>query len=213
MASDYKFNKIDDNITDAAEITLEKNQIVPRIDLHMMGSMFKDLLSEISGEPSENVAQKAQYVKALLNRLCTDRTATDRDFDAAAALHAYRRWEERRELTASLACGYVRVPGESILHFSRKVRRLVDTAAVQRLRNVKQLALVSRVFPGAEHSRFEHALGTFENVIRYVDALCRNGNSAMFLQDVSTELLNCTVIYALLHDLHHFPFYHAFEET
>ena len=36
---------------------------------------------------------------------------------------------------------------------------LLDTREVQRLRRVRQLGLTSLVFPGAEHSRFAHAIG------------------------------------------------------
>ncbi|HVZ47265.1 MAG TPA: hypothetical protein VG916_00650, partial [Gemmatimonadaceae bacterium] len=39
--------------------------------------------------------------------------------------------------------------------------RLLDTAPVQRLRYVRQLGLAHLVYPGATHSRFEHALGAY----------------------------------------------------
>ncbi|NNE20144.1 MAG: HD domain-containing protein, partial [Myxococcales bacterium] len=42
----------------------------------------------------------------------------------------------------------------------RVIRSLLDTREVQRLRRVRQLGLASLVFPGAEHTRFSHAVGT-----------------------------------------------------
>ncbi|NDV22066.1 protein kinase [Desulfovibrio sp. JC022] len=204
--------RLDSSITDAAETTLTREKLTPQIDLHMMSKAITELLSEFSGTLNEEVSRKASYLKGLLKRLSQNSSTSGVSIDAATALEMYERWDNKRELTSSLAGGYVRIPGDSIRHFSGKVKTLVNTRAIQRLRRIKQLAMVSRIFPGAEHSRFEHALGTFENVVAYVEALCENGNSSIFLQDVSVELLNYTLLYALLHDVHHYPFYHAFEE-
>ncbi|MDB4985135.1 MAG: Deoxyguanosinetriphosphate triphosphohydrolase, partial [Myxococcaceae bacterium] len=52
--------------------------------------------------------------------------------------------------------GLVRFEGER----ERVIKPLFATREVQRLRRVRQLGLASLVFPGAEHSRFSHAIGT-----------------------------------------------------
>jgi len=44
-------------------------------------------------------------------------------------------------------------------HEERIVEDLIDTPEVQRLRRVRQLGVTSLAFPGAEHSRFAHAIG------------------------------------------------------
>ena len=52
--------------------------------------------------------------------------------------------------------------------------RLLDTAAFQRLRGVRQLGSAFLVYPGAHHTRFEHSIGTLEMASRIVEAVNRN---------------------------------------
>jgi HD superfamily phosphohydrolase len=84
---------------------------------------------------------------------------------------------------------------------------LVDTPVFQRLRYVRQLGLTYLVYPGATHTRFEHALGAYH--------LCRIAISLLGdrdLSDISDEECTVTAIAALLHDVGHYPFSHALEE-
>ncbi len=85
---------------------------------------------------------------------------------------------------------------------------LIDTAAFQRLRYVRQLGLAFLVYPGASHSRFEHALGTYHLARRALLLLEERGD----LRDIGDA--RCTEIRAaaLLHDIGHYPFSHALEE-
>jgi HD superfamily phosphohydrolase len=85
--------------------------------------------------------------------------------------------------------------------------RLVDTRAFQRLRYVRQLGLAYLVYPGATHTRFEHALGTWHLAGRTLGLLKARGE----LKDGDTDArIVCTA--ALLHDIGHYPFSHALEE-
>ena len=85
--------------------------------------------------------------------------------------------------------------------------RLIDTPAFQRLRYVRQLGLAFLVYPGASHSRFEHALGTYHLARRALLLLDERGD----LRDIG-ELCADVRIAALLHDIGHYPFSHALEE-
>src|SRR6185312_6713861 len=86
--------------------------------------------------------------------------------------------------------------------------RLVDTAVFQRLRYVRQLGLAFLVYPGATHSRFEHALGTYHLTGRTLGLLRERGELARLPAD------ECAIVRAaaLLHDVGHYPFSHALEE-
>jgi HD superfamily phosphohydrolase len=85
---------------------------------------------------------------------------------------------------------------------------LVDTEVFQRLRYIRQLGLAYLVYPGATHSRFEHALGAY-HLARNTLALLAESDSE-YKVDPEEE---CVVrAAALLHDVGHYPFSHALEE-
>jgi HD superfamily phosphohydrolase len=84
----------------------------------------------------------------------------------------------------------------------------VDTAAFQRLRYVRQLGHAFLVYPGATHSRFEHALGAYHLARRALDALRAQG--AFAFGEAEALLIRLA---ALLHDIGHYPFSHALEES
>ena len=95
----------------------------------------------------------------------------------------------------------------------RVVQSLLDTREVQRLRRVRQLGLASLVFPGAEHTRFVHAIGTahvMQELLQRIDACSGELPSDHRLDDQARA---DALAAALLHDLGHGPFSHLFEEV
>ena len=86
--------------------------------------------------------------------------------------------------------------------------RLVDTPAMQRLRYVRQLGYAFLVYPGATHSRFEHALGAHHLARRTIACLDERGALAQ-VPHRERELAAAAM---LLHDIGHYPFSHALEE-
>ena len=85
---------------------------------------------------------------------------------------------------------------------------LIDTPAFQRLRYVRQLGLAFLVYPGATHSRFEHALGTYHLARRTLTLFEDQDDFA----SIGRDECMLTRIAALLHDIGHYPFSHALEE-
>jgi HD superfamily phosphohydrolase len=77
----------------------------------------------------------------------------------------------------------------------------------QRLRYIKQLGLTDLIYPGALHSRFQHALGAMHLMGRVLDNLRTKG------VEVSAEEYEASQIAVLLHDLGHGPFSHALEDS
>ena len=85
---------------------------------------------------------------------------------------------------------------------------LLDTPVVQRLRYVRQLGLAFLVYPGATHSRFEHALGAYHLAGMALRLLEDQGG----LGGIGARELTIVRAAALLHDVGHYPFSHALEE-
>jgi len=85
---------------------------------------------------------------------------------------------------------------------------LVDTGAMQRLRYVRQLGLAHLVYPGATHTRFEHALGTYHLARLTLTLLHERGD----LRGLAPEESLVVQAAALVHDIGHYPFAHALEE-
>ncbi len=86
---------------------------------------------------------------------------------------------------------------------------ILGTPEFLRLDNIKQLGFVSRVWPGAKHSRFEHSLGVFALTRR---ALERPRPMLVKQLGATAADLDTIAAAALLHDIGHYPFSHAIEE-
>lgn len=92
---------------------------------------------------------------------------------------------------------------------------LIDTEEFQRLRRIKQLGVSEFVYPGATHSRFAHSIGVYHNARNMLNIvrklLGRTDDEKIKKQRTKRE--TTILISALLHDLGHGPFSHAFEES
>jgi HD superfamily phosphohydrolase len=95
----------------------------------------------------------------------------------------------------------------------RVIRSLLDTREVQRLRRVRQLGLASLVFPGAEHTRFSHAIGTAHVMQALQQRIAACSGDLPSDQRLDDEAKADALAAALLHDLGHGPFSHLFEEV
>jgi len=93
------------------------------------------------------------------------------------------------------------------------VPRLLAAPEVQRLRRIRQLGLTCLAFPGAEHTRFSHALGA-AHVMRLLIARLRQIHDELpFWQRLTSERARDALAAALLHDLGHGPLSHLFEDV
>jgi uncharacterized protein len=86
---------------------------------------------------------------------------------------------------------------------------VMQTRPFQRLRRVKQLGFSEFVYPGATHSRFAHSIGAFHIARRLMQIVERHQG----LQEFRTSRAERALAAALVHDLGHGPFSHAFEDV
>jgi HD superfamily phosphohydrolase len=102
----------------------------------------------------------------------------------------------------------IRDPLHNNIRLDPLARELIETAAFQRLRYVRQLGQAFLVYPGATHTRFEHALGTYHLAKRSLALLDESDGLGGIADD------ECAIVAAaaLLHDIGHYPFSHALEE-
>ncbi len=106
--------------------------------------------------------------------------------------------------------GLIRIPPETDVPITPRVRRLIDTSAFRRLARISQLGLVSLVYPAAHHSRFEHSLGVYRTALLYLQQLA---GDERFTSVVSRADAERFIVASLLHDIGHWPFCHPLEDT
>lgn len=103
----------------------------------------------------------------------------------------------------------VRIPHETDVPLTERVRRLIDTAAFRRLAGISQVGLVALVYPGAVHTRFEHSLGVYHKALLFLQQLVADERFAAAIGPEDAELFLAA---ALLHDVGHWPFCHPIED-
>lgn len=96
--------------------------------------------------------------------------------------------------------GFITIPGDLIYE-------IISHPYFQRLRHIKQLGLTQYVYPGALHTRFQHALGAMHLMGKALDTLRNKGI------DISAQEYEAAQICILLHDLGHGPFSHTLENV
>lgn len=106
----------------------------------------------------------------------------------------------------------VRDPLHDLIEFDndvleRALWKVIQTEPFQRLRRVKQLGFSDLVYPGATHSRFAHSLGVFHTARQLMQII------RLHTQDDNTYVERTTLAAALVHDVGHGAFSHAFEEV
>ena len=102
--------------------------------------------------------------------------------------------------------GEIADPIHKFIRFTDLEKKIIDSSVFQRLRRIKQLAGAHLVYPAAQHSRFEHSLGTM-----HVAGLA--GEHLFSLGVIDKESIQELRVASLLHDVGHGPFSHLFEEA
>jgi HD superfamily phosphohydrolase len=112
----------------------------------------------------------------------------------------------------------IRDPIHVFIYLDTDERKVLDSKALQRLRNIHQLALTYLVYPGATHRRFEHSLGVMELASRVFDVITASPNVHEKARDIipgedqKMYWRRVLRMAALCHDIGHLPFSHAAEK-
>jgi len=100
--------------------------------------------------------------------------------------------------------GEIKDPVHGYVYITEPEKKIIDSYPLQRLRRLRQLAGSDYVYPGANHTRFEHCIG----VMYLAGKVVKNPNISMLINDREVDAIR---ISALLHDVGHGPFSHVFE--
>ncbi len=101
--------------------------------------------------------------------------------------------------------GEIKDPIHGYVYVTDREKQIIDSYPVQRLRRLRQLAGSEYVYPGANHTRFEHSIG----VMYLASRVTENPNISCLIDDDEKERVK---IAGLLHDTGHGPFSHVFEQ-
>lgn len=106
----------------------------------------------------------------------------------------------RRKILNDPVYGFISIPEEPI--FS-----LINHSSFQRLNRIRQLGLTYLVYPGANHTRFNHAIGAMHLMSEALTQLRGKGF------EISQDEFRNAMAAILLHDIGHGPFSHALEHS
>jgi HD superfamily phosphohydrolase len=101
--------------------------------------------------------------------------------------------------------GEIKDPVHGYVYITEAEKEIIDSYPMQRLRRLRQLAGSEYVYPGANHTRFEHCIG----VMYLAGKVVENPNVSRMVTD---EEMDMTRIAGLMHDVGHGPFSHVFEQ-
>ena len=108
--------------------------------------------------------------------------------------------QNKRKIVNDPVYGFINIPFPILYD-------LMEHPYFQRLRRIKQLGLTHWVYPGANHTRFQHALGAMHLMDETITCLRSKG------VEITNEETEAVMIAILLHDIGHGPFSHALERT
>ena len=101
--------------------------------------------------------------------------------------------------------GEIKDPVHGYVYITENEKEIIDSYPMQRLRRLRQLAGSEYVYPGANHTRFEHCVG----VMYLAGKVVENPNVSRAVNEEEADVVR---IAALLHDVGHGPFSHVFEQ-
>jgi HD superfamily phosphohydrolase len=101
--------------------------------------------------------------------------------------------------------GEIKDPVHGYVYITEIEKEIIDSYPVQRLRRLRQLAGSEYVYPGANHTRFEHCVG----VMYLAGKVVENPNVSRIVNDEEADVVR---VAGLLHDVGHGPFSHVFEQ-
>lgn len=218
-------------------VTIPRNQIRTSFDLFALGTNIRRMLAIFDQKTPLNPDDRTRYVHKYLDlmscRLLDGRNSPDqRALGIPPPAFDELKYENLSEVRLDLQ----KLTGEFSPHvaipelnefsirslqasklattpFSQRLKEVLEHPSVRRLGQISQLGTVNLVYPTATHSRLEHMLGTYTNMVRIISALYADPINPFFRQLMSEGDLRAGLLAALLHDLGQYAMAHDIEEV
>ena len=117
-------------------------------------------------------------------------------------------WNSPAEIPISKESVDIFDPIHGYIRLEKQEAFILDLPPMQRLRHISQLGLANLVYPGANHTRFEHSIGVCHLVKNVLKAFKQRKIEGLKLDETTCHT---AILAALLHDIGHFPFSHVTE--
>jgi len=223
-------------ITDPNRIRaeVERSRLKKSFDLYALGKNIKRILKLHEPQTWKGLdPYSRKYLDLMADRLLDGKNSGDK---CALGLSPVAFSEIKYEKISEVATDIKKLTGEYPLHriipeidehgiqtiqtsslsptpFTSRLSQIITHPAFRRLGDISQLGFISLVYPTATHSRLEHVLGTFSNVVRYCDALYHDPINPLFRQIMNEDDLKAVFLAALFHDIGQYSLAHDLEEA
>jgi HD superfamily phosphohydrolase len=207
-------------------VLLERKEIAsaslfPSKDLFSLGKIISEIANILSGKETGKLAfQRLRYRKEFIDGLRIISEQLNRSLESTSSL------DRALKLLKKLDPGYlstVEIPelstegaqktdimlNEGMVSFSERISHIIDHPFFHRLNFVPQLEFEYLVYPDARHSRASHCMLTFHYARLSLLTLMEDFT---FRFEVDKEDIQAVLLYALLHDIGHYPLSHMFED-
>jgi HD superfamily phosphohydrolase len=116
-------------------------------------------------------------------------------------------------LNRSQRTSVLRDPVHGDIHLSEEELAVLDTREMQRLRGIKQLGTAYLAYPGSQHTRFEHSIGTLHMTGRMIESVNSNAErEPRTCGSIGETEARVIRLASLIHDVTHVPFGHNIED-
>lgn len=181
----------------------------PNWDIYALKLTFQECIEKIF---DININEKTEFswlnaLISILKKPYKSLTELEKSIERVKPIH--RTIAGLPELSESDSGSWKKlIPINDVL-FTYRIKKITNHPSLLRLRNVPQLLMGSIIFPGSNHTRYEHLLGTYENMRRVLISLLKKEK---FIELFSKENLELALISSLLANVTRFPFSYAIHE-
>jgi len=230
-------------VPEKSKNTLWGRELHPRFDIFAFGRTLQEVLKELENVYGRSVYSDYTFTYLhIIASLCldglnsaaahTNTFVSDHALEMPLSLFSAHKFTSFREVRIAFerllgyrdirmevpeldewAGGTINVSDMGITTLTPRVKALLEHPLVYRLTDQRQLGLLETVFPTATHTRFQHSLGVYHAVTRYILALYHDPDNPTFKILFSAQDCLAALATTIVHDIGHTAYGHDLEEV